>query len=74
MVRGLLIRQQEDNMRLITRFDLASRSRDELRALFRQVTLDLNCSAANSSERRNALASLETIEAELRARDRHIAP
>ena len=68
MVRGLLIRQQEDTMRLITRFELASRSRAELHALFRQATLELTRSEANSPERRTALASLETIEAELRSR------
>ena len=55
-------------MRLITRFELASRSRAELHALFRQVTLELTRSAANSAERRNAIASLETIEAELACR------
>ena len=61
-------------MRLITRFELASRSRDELHALCRQVALELNRSEAGSPDRRNALASLETIEAELCDRDRRPSP
>jgi hypothetical protein len=51
-------------MRLITRFDLARRSDNELSALFRQVSQALVRTTAESPARRNALASLENIRRE----------
>ncbi len=56
-------------MKLITRFELATRSKNELQALYREVFGALARSASGSAERRNALASLENIQAEVRARD-----
>lgn len=65
--RGL--QQTEETMKLITRFELATRSKSELHALYREVFGALARSAPGSAERRNALASLENIKAEIRARD-----
>ena len=55
-------------MYLITRFELASKSDSELAALYRETFNALARSARESAERRNALASLENIEAERAAR------
>lgn len=55
-------------MKLITRFELASRPGVELYALRRAVFNILARSAPDSAERRNALASLENLDAEIRAR------
>lgn len=55
-------------MKLITRFELASRPTRELYALRRGVYYTLARSAPGSAERRNALASLETLDAEIAAR------
>lgn len=55
-------------MKLIIRFELVSRSTNELRRLLREVFNDLTQSKPDTPERRNALASLETIRAELNAR------
>lgn len=55
-------------MKLITRFELASRSKSELHALFCEVSGALACSAPGSPERRNALATLENIAAEITVR------
>jgi hypothetical protein len=52
-------------MKLITRFELATRSTDELRGLIRDLFNQLARSAPESTERRNALASLENVQAEL---------
>lgn len=57
--------QTEEAMKLIT---LASRSVHELHVLRREVFNDLARSVPGSAERRTALASLETLDAELRAR------
>ena len=65
--RGL--QQTEETMNLITRFELATRSKSELQALYREVFGALVRSTSGSAERRNALASLENIQAEIRARD-----
>ena len=56
-------------MNLITRFELASLGTSELRALYRGVFDDLVRSEPGSAERRNALASLENIAAEIAARN-----
>lgn len=55
-------------MKLITRFELASRSTNELRRLLRDVFNELARSKPDTAQRRNALASLETIRAELASR------
>ena len=55
-------------MKLITRFDLASKSEDELRGLYRKVFNALVQSAPESAGRRNALASLENISREINQR------
>ena len=55
-------------MKLITRFELASRSKPELHALYREVFNALVRSTPGSAPRRNCLASLENIAAEIAAR------
>lgn len=55
-------------MKLITRFELATRTTDELHALIRVLFNELANSAPESAERRNALASLENVQAELACR------
>lgn len=51
-------------MKLTTRFELASKSTSELRALYRDIFNALS-GFEQPHERRNALASLENIRAEL---------
>ena len=55
-------------MKLMTRYDLASKSECELRGLYHMVFNALVKSAPQSAERRNALASLENISRELNQR------
>ena len=55
-------------MRLITRFEAAKRSTDELHGLYREAFNALAQAPRGSEERRIALASLESIEAELACR------
>lgn len=55
-------------MKLITRFELAAKSENELYALLREVSNELVRSETGSHERRNALASIENIYTELGAR------
>lgn len=55
-------------MKLITLFELASRSEAELHALKRSVADDLARSDPGTAERQAALASMENLDAELRAR------
>lgn len=55
-------------MKLVTRFELASRSESELQGLYRNIFNGLVRSAVGSAERRSALASLQNIVAELNAR------
>lgn len=56
-------------MKLITRFELASLPKSELRGLYRKVFNDLAGSRPGSAERLNTLASLENISAEIAIRD-----
>ncbi len=56
-------------MKLITRYDLASKSERELRGLYRKVFNALVQSAPESAERRNALASLENLTREINQRN-----
>ncbi len=55
-------------MKLITRYDLASKSEYELRGLYRKTFNDFVQSTADSAERRNALASLENLTREINQR------
>lgn len=55
-------------MKLITRYELANRPTTELRGLLRQTFDALAQSTPESAERRAALASLESIQAELGVR------
>ena len=55
-------------MKLITRFELASRPKGELYALRRAMFNPLARSLRGSAERRNALVSLENLDAEIAAR------
>lgn len=55
-------------MKLITRFELATKSETELYALLREVFNELARSESGSHERRNALASIENIQNELSSR------
>ena len=55
-------------MKLISRFEASSRSTTELHALHTQTLQAFSAAARGSETRRNALASLEAIEAELAAR------
>lgn len=58
-------------MKLITRFELASRSTNELKGLYRKVFNELVQSKFNSNKRLNCLASLENIQSEINARSLH---
>jgi len=55
-------------MRLITIFELSTRTEAELRGLHRAVSQALARSEAGSAHRRNAIASLENIARVLHAR------
>tara|TARA_R110002095_G_scaffold150072_5_gene129658 strand:- start:355 stop:534 length:180 start_codon:yes stop_codon:yes gene_type:complete len=55
-------------MKLITRFELAAKSKSELYGLHRKVFNELAKSKPRTLERVNALASLENIENELASR------
>ena len=62
--------QQEVTMRLITRFDAASRSTPELLALHTEALRAFASAARGLQQRSNALASLHNIECELAVRTR----
>lgn len=55
-------------MKLITRFELASKSTSELHALRRDALNTFNRAARGTQERRNALLSLTNLDTELAAR------
>lgn len=55
-------------MKLITRFELASKRTSELHALHRDALKAFNAAARGTRERREALASLASLEAEIRSR------
>lgn len=55
-------------MKLVTRFEAASRSTTQLQSLFREAFNAFSVAPRGSPERQNALASLENIEAELASR------
>ena len=55
-------------MRLVTRFELAAKNKNELHTLLREAFNALARSEADSHQRRNALASIENIQNELASR------
>jgi hypothetical protein len=67
MVRGLL-KQKEDTMKLVSRFEAASRSTAELHGLLREAMLAFVAAPRSSQECRDALATIRTIENELTMR------
>ena len=56
-------------MKLLTRFELAAKNKNELHILLRESFNELAKSNANTHERRNALASIENIQRELGSRN-----
>ena len=58
----------EDHMKLVTRFEAASRNTEQLHGLFREAFNAFSVAPRGSQERQNAMASLENIEAELASR------
>lgn len=55
-------------MKLVTRFELAAKNKNELQGLLREAFNELAKSERNSHQRRNALASIENIQNELASR------
>ena len=55
-------------MKLITKFELATKPKTELYALLRFAFNELARSEVGSNQRRNALASIENIKRELTSR------
>ncbi|WP_269584231.1 hypothetical protein [Roseibium sp. Sym1] len=55
-------------MKLISRFEAASRNTAELNALYREAFNAFASAPRGSADRRNALVSIENIEAELEMR------
>lgn len=55
-------------MKLITRFELTTKTEAELYGLLRKVFNELAKSGLDSHERRNSLASIENIQNELASR------
>ena len=55
-------------MKLVTRYEASRLSLDELHSLLRQAFNTLSAAPRGSQQRRDALASLETIERELACR------
>ena len=67
MVRGLL-EQKEDTMKLVSRFEAATRSTAELFSLRKEAFIAFSAAARGSQEQRDALASMKSIERELAKR------
>lgn len=65
---GRDLQYQEEKMRLITRFELATKNETELYALLREVFNELVRSEPDTYQRRNALASIENIQKEIASR------
>ena len=55
-------------MKLITRFELAAKNKNELHALLREAFNELARCKPDTLQRRNALASIENIQSELALR------
>lgn len=56
-------------MRLVTRFEMATKNENELHGLLRNAFNELARSEPNTMERTNALASIENIQREIGSRD-----
>ena len=67
--KGAASNSMEVQMKLITRFELAAKTKTELYALHRDVFNALVQSKPNTHERRNAMASLENIEREIYSKE-----
>ena len=55
-------------MRLVTRFELAAKNKNELHGLLRNAFNELAMSNPHTYQRRNALASIENIRREIGSR------
>lgn len=55
-------------MKLVTKFELAAKNKNELCALLREAFNELARSEPDTHQRRNALASIENIQSELASR------
>ncbi len=55
-------------MRLVTKFELAAKNESELHGLLRNAFNELARSDPNTTERTNALASIENIQIEIGSR------
>ena len=55
-------------MKLLTRFELAAKNKNELHILLRESFNELAKSSHNTHQRRNSLASIENIQRELGSR------
>ena len=64
MVRGLL-KQKEDDMKLVTQFQAATLSTVQLYGLRKEAFLAFTAAPRDSQDQRNALASMLNIENEL---------
>jgi hypothetical protein len=62
------LKQKEDTMKLVSRFEAASRSTSELHFLLAEAFNAFAAAPRSSQERRSALQSLQNIEDELAAR------
>ena len=49
-------------MKLITNFDIAAKSENDLRGLFGKLSKELVTTRQGSAERRNTLASMENVQ------------
>ena len=67
MVRGFL-ETQEDTMKLISRFEAATRRTFELYGLRKEAFIAFSAAPRGSQQQRNALTSMRNIERELASR------
>ena len=65
---GASLKQKEDEMTLVSRFEAASRSTAELHGLLAEAFNAFAAAPRGSQERRNALQSMHNIESELATR------
>jgi hypothetical protein len=59
---------KEETMKLLTRFELASKSTGELHALHREALKVFNAAARGTQERRDVLEMLANLETEIQSR------
>ncbi len=65
---GASLKQKEDTMKLVSRFEAASRNTAELHGLLKQAFNAFAAAPRGSEQRRDALASMRNIENELSSR------